>query len=422
MRTQPLAEKFRPQSLEEVVGQEHLIGAHGFLSQLVQKKRPLSLLLWGPAGSGKTTIARLYSQAFGAQFLTVSGASGGLKSFKDFLVRLESQPLIHQSPVVFVDEIHRFNRAQQDTFLPYVENGSITLIGASTENPSLTINGALLSRLRVLELKALKSDHLHLLLKRYEETIAPLALDQEGRDFLVNCANGDGRYLFNLIENIVTASPEKTLTIHELEALLQRKSVLFDRQGEHHYNLISALHKSVRGSDPDASLYWLCRMLEGGVEPLFLARRLIRMASEDIGLADPQALNLCNAAKATYEHLGSPEGELALAQATIYLALAPKSNAIYLAYKQARLDAKESHQLPPPKHILNAPTKLMDDLGYGAGYEYDHDAPDAFSGQNYFPEDIEPRSYYHPVERGFERDMSRRLQYFDQLRRERAKK
>jgi len=412
----PLAEQLRPRGLEEVVGQIHLVGPHGFLTQIIEQGRPLSIILWGPPGCGKTSIARLYAKTFNKRFVSLSAVWDGIAELKRVIKEMTETPLLGQGIVIFVDEIHRFNRAQQDTFLPFIENGTVILIGATAENPSFALVHALLSRVRVLECHSLSPEDLHLLLQRAEAVVGPLNLAQEARDYLVHLSQGDGRFVINLVENMRGLKKDTPLTIEDLQHVVQKRAALFDRAGDQHYNLISALHKAVRGSDPDAALYWYTRILEGGEEPLFLARRIVRMASEDIGLADPHALPLALAARETYEALGSPEGELALAEAIVYLALAPKSNALYTAYKQARALAASTGHLPPPKIILNAPTKLMKEKGYDARYKYDHDEEEAFSGQNYFPDTLERSSFYHPVERGFEREMVKRLAYFAQLR------
>lgn len=412
----PLAEKLRPTCLNEVFGQDHLLTEGGILKASIKKGMPLSLLLWGPPGSGKTTLARIYAKSFSAAFYPLSGVSSGVAEIKKLIATIENTPLHHQKTVIFLDEIHRFNKAQQDLFLPYLEKGTFTLIGATTENPSFTINNALLSRMRVLELNSLSSQDLNRMLERYEKEKGSLPLTEEGKKELIQLACGDGRYLMNLIENLEYVKGEKKLSLEELSDLLQKKKALYDQKGEGHYNLISALHKSVRGSDPDAALYWFCRMLEGGEDPLFIARRLIRMANEDIGLADPQALVQAMHAREAYHLLGSPEGELALAQAVIYLALAPKSNRLYLAYKKGKEFAAKTGNLTPPKTILNAPTKLMKEKEYGKGYQYDHDTQHGFSGQHYFPDEVEREIFYEPVERGFERQMGERLAYFKKLR------
>lgn len=422
----PLADRLRPQALADVVGQAHLLGDDGFLRRTINSGRPASIIFWGPPGTGKTTLARLYANAFGAKFEQLSAVFSGVADIKKIVQearnRLEASQkdmLETGSPrtVLFVDEIHRFNKSQQDAFLPYIEDGTIILVGATTENPSFSLNNALLSRVQVLTLEALDDAALEELIEKAEEFEGQkLPLEKEAREKLIHYAGGDGRYLLSMAEAVWSVTPEKDLTPKELEKLVQRRAALFDRAGEGHYNLISALHKSVRGSDPDASLYWFARMLEGGEDPMFIARRLIRMASEDIGLADPKALEQCLAAQKAYQTLGSPEGELALAQAVVYVALAPKSVGVYKAYKAARKSAKETNQLNPPKIILNAPTKLMKEQGYGEGYIYDHDTPQGFSGQNYFPDDMGRKKYYQPPVRGFERDMNERINYFNKLR------
>ena len=421
MKKIPLAEEMRPRTLEDIVGQDHLLGENGLMTRTIRSGTPLSIVLWGPPGCGKTSIARLYAQAFDMRFISMSAVFSGVADLKKIIKEAQEQPLLHKGIVLFVDEIHRFNKAQQDAFLPYVENGTLILIGATAENPSFYLNAALLSRLRVLPLYPLDAFALEQLLHRYEKRFGPLPLTPEARQLLILWAQGDGRYLYNLIENLRNAS-EQILDEQGLKQILQRKSALFDKAGDQHYHLISALHKSVRGSDPDAALYWFARLLEGGEEPLFLARRLIRMAIEDIGLADPQALPLAIAAKDAYEMLGSPEGELALAEVAIYLALAPKSNALYTGLHEAREQAAQTTHLSPPATILNAPTPLMKKLGYGKGYQYDHDLKEAFSGQEYFPESLRRQSFYHPVERGFERELKKRLDYFQELRNKKKKK
>lgn len=397
----PLSEKLRPQKLSEVAGQDELID---FVSRIVQNGRPLSLLLFGPPGCGKTTIARLYAKEFNLPFVNLSAVFNSTAELKRILKEGQETPLFNRQTLLFVDEIHRFNRAQQDIFLPCLEDGSLILVGATTENPSFVLNNALLSRLRVLKLEPLDPTSLEKIIQRYESNVKPLNLSPEKRQFLISQSQGDGRHLLNMIENLENNLP------------IQKKPALYDRDQEGHYNLISALHKSVRGSDPDAALYWFARMLEGGEDPLFLGRRLIRMASEDIGLADPQALGIALHGWNVYKMLGSPEGELALAQVVLYLALCPKSNAIYTAYGSARQKAAETGHLDPPKHILNAPTKLMEEFGYGQSYQYDPDTPHGFSGQEYFPEEIGRETFYHPVPRGFEREMKKRLDYFTRLR------
>ncbi len=412
----PLAEQLRPKELNEIVGQDHLVGPSGFITRIVESKKPLSIVLWGPPGSGKTSIARLYAKSFSLDFKHMSAIFSGVAEIKKIVQEIDSSPLFGKQVVLFVDEIHRFNKAQQDAFLPFVENGKIILIGATAENPSFYINKALLSRVRVLTLNPLDENSLDILLKRYETKKGVLNLNEEARAYLLSQAQGDGRYLLNLVENI--EGVKSTIkTVDELKEYIQTKAALFDKGGDQHYNLMSALHKSVRGSDPDASIYWFARILEGGEDPLYLARRLIRMAVEDIGIADPQALPLAIAAKTAYESLGSPEGELALAQVVIYLALAPKSNATYNAYNLARALAKETAHLSPPKIIINAPTKLMKELDFGKDYIYDHDLKNAFSGQNYFPDQLVRQTFYEPKERGFEREMLKRIAYFESLRR-----
>lgn len=408
----------RPGNLDQIYGQEHLLGEHGFLTGIIKSGRPLSIILWGPPGCGKTSIARLYAKAFGMRFESMSAVFSGIADIKRVVKEAESTPLFGKGTLLFVDEIHRFNKTQQDAFLPYIERGTIVLVGATVENPSFYLNNALLSRVRVLTLNALDQGAMEAILKRYEMESAPLLLTPKARQMLIHTAQGDGRYLLNLVENVQALVAKGTAELDEnaLKEIVQKRAALFDKADDQHYNLISALHKSIRGSDPNAALYWFSRMLEGGEEPLFISRRLIRMATEDIGLADPQALPLAIAARDAYEMLGSPEGELALAEVVVYLALAPKSNAVYLAYSEARRTAADTSHLNPPAIILNAPTKLMRDLGYGKGYIYDHDAPEGFSGQNYFPDDLERQNYYRPVKRGFEREMAKRLEYFKKKR------
>ncbi len=412
----PLSERFRPKTFEEIVGQEHLLNPNAPLLSSIRKKTPLSFILFGPPGSGKTSLARLYAKAFNLPFKTLSAIFSGISDIKEIIKGVEENPLFQQSMILFVDEIHRFNKAQQDAFLPYIEKGTLILIGATAENPSFTLNDALLSRLRVLTLNPLNKKALKKLIDRYESDIAPLPMTQEGKELLIALSQGDGRYLMNLIEEIETLPNEIKLNEETLKEHLQRRAPLFDKGGDQHYNLISVLHKSVRTSDPNASLYWFARMLEGGEDPLYIARRLIRMATEDIGLADPQALSVAINARKAYEIQGSPEGELALAEAVVYLSLAPKSNSIYTAYKKARLKAKETNHLPPPKHTLNAPTKMMKELGYGKNYIYDHDLEEKCSGQNSFPDELPPVSFYEPVPLGFERELKKRFDYFEKFR------
>lgn len=414
----PLAEQLRPQSLEEIYGQSHLLGDNGFISRAIKSGTPLSIILWGPPGCGKTSIARLYAKSFSMRFETLSAIFSGIADLRRIVKESTETPLFSKGTVLFVDEIHRFNKAQQDAFLPFLENGTIVLIGATAENPSFYLNSALLSRVRVLQLEPLNEIAMEMILKRYEEKRGLLGLNKEARAYLIQLAQGDGRYLLNLVENLQQTENRLQLTTEQLQNILQKRTALYDKSGDQHYNLISALHKSVRGSDPDAALYWFARILDGGENPLFLARRLIRMASEDIGLADPQALTLAIAARDAYEMLGSPEGELALAQVVVYLALSPKSNALYTAFGKAKEIAEMSRHLSPPKIILNAPTKLMKEMGYGDDYIYDHDTALGFSGQDYFPDKMGRQSFYEPVERGFEREMVKRIAYFKKLRQE----
>ncbi len=417
MRYVPLSERLRPSKIDEIAGQEHLVGSNGYISRLIKSGHPLSLLLFGPPGCGKTTIARLYASAFNLPFVVLSAVFNSSSELKKILKEGHENPLFSRQTLLFVDEIHRFNRAQQDIFLPFLEDGSIVLVGATTENPSFALNNALLSRLRVLTLDYLSPESLEKILGRYESQHRPLHLTQQARGHLIAQSQGDGRHLLNLLESLEPLPQTgPLLDIDDLTPLLQKKPALYDKDKEGHYNLISALHKSVRGSDPDAALYWFSRMLEGGEDPLFIARRLIRMASEDIGLAEPSALSLTLAAYDAYRRLGSPEGELALAEAVLFLALSPKSNAVYTAFGKAKEAAAKTGHLSPPKHILNAPTRLMKEMGYGKGYIYDPDAPGGFSGQRYFPDEMPPASFYAPVERGFEREMKKRLEYFAKLR------
>ena len=413
----PLADRLRPQSLEEVVGQDHLLGPDGPINRMAHARRLASMVLWGPPGTGKTTIARLLAKAAGYEFQQLSAVFSGVADLKKAFEAARTRRSAGQSTLLFVDEIHRFNRAQQDGFLPFVEEGVVTLVGATTENPSFELNGALLSRCQVFVLKRLDDAALELLLERAEAFEGrPLPLAAEARHALLALADGDGRYLLTLAETLFNIAPAQPMTTQQLGQALQKRSPAYDKDREGHYNLISALHKSIRGSDPDAALYWLARMLEGGEDPLFVARRLVRAASEDIGLADPTALMIALAAKDAYDFLGSPEGELALAHACLHLASAPKSNAAYKAFGAARRAAKETGSLAPPNHILNAPTRLMKDLGYSKGYQYDHDTEEGFSGQDYFPEEMERRSFYQPKGEGTEGRIRERLERWAELR------
>lgn len=414
----PLADKLRPKTLRHVVGQKTLIGPDGALTRMLESRTLGSLIFWGPPGTGKTTVARLLASETDLHFEQVSAVFSGVAELKKVFDAARARREMGKGTLLFIDEIHRFNRAQQDSFLPVMEDGTITLVGATTENPSFELNAALLSRARVLVFKSLDEEAIAELLSRAEEIEGKkLPLDEEARMTLIRMADGDGRASLTLAEEVWRAARKgEVFDSERLQEIVQRRAPIYDKSQDGHYNLISALHKSVRGSDADAALYYLARMMDAGENPLYIARRVVRMAVEDIGLADPQALAVANAAKDAYDFLGSPEGELAIAQAVIYLATAPKSNAAYVAYKGAMRAAKEAGSLVPPKHILNAPTKLMEDEGYSKGYEYDHDSESAFSGQDYFPEKLGRQEFYRPVERGFERELKKRMEYWAKLR------
>ena len=417
--TRPLADRLRPQRFDEVVGQDHLLGPKAPVRAMIDRGQLKSLVLWGPPGTGKTTLARLLAGVGQLHFEAMSAIFSGVADLRKVFEQARQRRQADQGTLLFVDEIHRFNRAQQDSFLPHVEDGTIILVGASTENPSFELNNALLSRMQVLVLRRLDEAALAALLERAESELAvSLPLTDNARELLLTLADGDGRYLFNMVEQVLAVGSQ-AVDSEGLLRLVQRRAPAHDKDREGHYNLISALHKSLRGSDADAALYWLARMIVGGDDPLYIARRLVRFASEDVGLADPEALHQALAARETYHLLGSPEGELALAQAVIYLATAPKSNAAYRAWKQALSSAGQHGSLMPPAHILNAPTRLMKDLGYGRGYAYDHDTEAGFSGQDYFPDGMPRQRYYQPVERGFEREIAKRLAYWERLRKRR---
>jgi putative ATPase len=415
----PLADRLRPSALDEVVGQEHLTGPEGAIGRMVAAGRLASMILWGPPGTGKTSIARLLADAVSLRFVAISAVFSGVADLKKIFAEARQMAKAGQQTLLFVDEIHRFNRSQQDGFLPYVEDGTVVLVGATTENPSFELNAALLSRCQVLILRRLDHEALGELIRRAEAIEGrTLPVTPEARDALIASADGDGRFLLNQAETLFSVAIEQPLGPAELSDLLHRRVPVYDKDREGHYNLISALHKSIRGSDPQAALYYLARMLVAGEEPLYLLRRLTRAAVEDIGLADPNALVQCLAAKEMYDFLGSPEGEIGIVQACLYLATAPKSNAAYMAQKAAWRSAKETGSLMPPMHILNAPTKLMKNVGYGKGYTYDHSAEEGFSGQHYWPEEMEPQAFYQPTERGFEAKIRERLEYWDERRKE----
>ena len=416
----PLADRLRPFRLDQVLGQQHLLAADAPIGRMAASGRLSSMVLWGPAGCGKTTIARLLADVTEMAFEPLSAVFSGVADLRKVFERAKQRREQGQGTLLFVDEVHRFNRAQQDAFLPYVEDGTVVLVGATTENPSFELNAALLSRCQVYVLKRLDEEALEALVARAEAELGrQLPLQDDARAALIAMADGDGRYLYNMVEELSAYPADQPLDTQGLMQVVQRRAPVYDKAQEGHFNLISALHKALRGSDCDAALYWLARMLAGGEDPAYIARRLTRFASEDIGLADPQALSQALAAWDAYDRLGSPEGELALSQAVIYLGTAPKSNANYVAYKESVRAAKETGSLMPPKHILNAPTKLMREIGYGEGYAYDHNAEEGFSGQDYFPETMDRRQFYRPVERGFEREIQKRLDYWAKLRRQR---
>lgn len=416
MTGRPLADQMRPRVLDDVAGQDHLLDEDGLIGRMITSNKITSLILWGPPGCGKTTIARLLADHTDLYFEPLSAIFSGVADLRKVFDAARDRRSMGQGTLLFVDEIHRFNKSQQDAFLPYVEDGTIILIGATTENPSFELNAALLSRCQVAVLNRLDDAALSVLLDNAEEKMdTKIPLDPDARNALKAMADGDGRYLLNLVEQVFQANPKKNLNVAELSKIVQKRAPLYDKKQEAHYNLISALHKSVRGSDANAALYWLARMLAGGEDPRYIARRVVRMAVEDIGLADPQALPQTLSAWETFERLGSPEGELAIAQAVVYCATAPKSNAAYAAYKSAMKAAKQTGSLMPPMHILNAPTNLMKDIGYGKNYDYDHNTEHGFSGQNYFPDDMQRQEFYSPAERGFEREIKKRMDYWGKL-------
>ena len=416
----PLADRLRPKNLDEVVGQDHVLGAEGPIGRMVATGHLSSVILWGPPGCGKTTIARLLADQTRHHFEPLSAVFSGVSDLRKVFEAARQRRHMGHGTVLFVDEIHRFNRSQQDSFLPYVEDGTIILIGATTENPSFELNAALLSRMRVLVLQRLTDTALESLLRRAEQTVGSLPLEDSARIALKAMADGDGRYLLSLVEDLATYDPENPLNASALAAVVQRRAVTYDKDREGHYNLISALHKALRGSDTDAALYWCARMLDGGEDPGYILRRLVRFAVEDVGLADPSVLEQAIAAWHAYERLGSPEGDLAIAQLVVCLGTAPKSNAVYTAWKAARATAQATGSLPPPSHSVNAPTSLMKNLGYGMGYIYDHDTPEGCAGQNHFPDDLPRVRFYDPPARGFERDIRKRLEYWDRVRARRA--
>lgn len=419
----PLADRLRPETIDDIVGQEHLLGPDGPIRKMLETKRISSFILWGPPGCGKTTIARLMANGTDMHFVALSAVFSGIADLRKAFDEAAKRRLYGERTLLFVDEIHRFNRAQQDGFLPYVENGTVTLVGATTENPSFELNSALLSRCKVFIMKPLDSAALQQIIERAEKIVGrKLPIDDDAMSMVRDLADGDGRYLINLIESIYDlAPPDGVMNWTEVEKIVQHRAPVYDKDGEGHYNLISALHKSLRGSDTDAALYWAARMIEGGEDPLYLLRRLTRFAMEDVSLADPQALPMAVAAWDAYERLGSPEGDIAIAELIIYLGTAPKSNSAEVAWDKARAAAKQFSSLNPPAHILNAPTKFMKEIGYGKGYVYDHDTPEGFSGQDYFPETMPRQRFYNPPERGFEREILRRLQYWERLRAEKKK-